>query len=73
MLHRGNPPQRGRDDLARVQGREAAAALFNALSVAKQRHSIAPEASPRFVVCEIHPTVGGWKPPLLGLRRITPS
>ena len=26
MLHRGNPPQRGRDMVARVQGREAAAA-----------------------------------------------
>jgi len=26
MLHRGNPPQRGRDMVARVQGREVAAA-----------------------------------------------
>jgi len=26
MLHRGNPPQSGRDMVARVQGREAAAA-----------------------------------------------
>ena len=26
MLHRGNPPQGGRDMVARVQGREAAAA-----------------------------------------------
>jgi|GEM_PF-6806020 len=49
MLHRGNPPQRGRDIVTRVQGREAVGAFFNSLPVAKQRHSIAPDASPRFV------------------------
>ena len=55
MLHRGNPPLSEQDNAARLRGLEAAAALFNKLPVAKRRHSIAPDASPRFVVCEIYP------------------
>gem|GEM_PF-6587473 len=62
MVYRGSPPQSGRDMVARVQGREAAEAPGYVQADMATRDNLYSLTRP-------FPSVGGWKPPLLGLRR----